>query len=213
MVTQTFHNLPREKRERVLAAAVDEFSQRNVEEAKISNIVRQAHIPRGSLYQYFETKEDLYVYIFESLREQRTQFVRPAFEYYKTSPFVTFFEHFYTLDSEFLIHHPKHIDLGKVMYSHAQGVSLGLIQSIQRRYRDIFLVAIDYDKENGRIRQDVDPPVLADLCVHFMTDVFIFMNLSRQLSLGSVQKHLAGTLSIIRHGIEECPARARSEAA
>ncbi|MDR1213789.1 MAG: TetR/AcrR family transcriptional regulator [Propionibacteriaceae bacterium] len=201
MATQTFHNLPAAKRERVLNAAIEEFSQRSVEEAKISNIVRQAGIPRGSLYQYFATREDLYVYVFETLRERRQESAKPAFKHYKSSPFLTFFEDFYTRDAEFLIHHPKHIELGKVMYSHARGVSLGLIQGIQTRYRDIFLIAIEHDKEKGRIRPDVDSPVLTDLCVHFMTDVFIFQNISQRLSLNGVRKHLKGTLDIIRRGI------------
>ncbi|MDR1387625.1 MAG: TetR/AcrR family transcriptional regulator [Propionibacteriaceae bacterium] len=201
MATQTFRNLPDAKRERVLAAAIDEFSQRSVEDAKISNIVRQAGIPRGSLYQYFANKEDIYIYVFETLRERRLEFVKPAFEYYKTSPFLVFFENFYARDAEFLIQHPKHIELGKIMYSHARGVSLGLIQTLQTRYRDIFLIAIEHDKEHGRIRLDVDSAVLVDLCVHFVTDVFIFQNINQRLSLNGVRKHLTGTLDIIRRGI------------
>jgi len=199
--TATFRNLPRAKRERIIAAAIDEFGRRNVEEAKISNIVRQAGIPRGSLYQYFDSKEDLYVYLFEMLRAERSEYVKPAFELYKTRPFLEFFEEFYSRDSSFLLRHPKHIELGKVLYSNAHGVSLGLIRTIQGRYRDRFLVGIEYDKEVGRMRADIDSAVLADLCTHFVTDVFIFQNLSERLSLNAVRRHLVGTLDIIRRGV------------
>jgi AcrR family transcriptional regulator len=34
-------------------------------EASISNIVKEAEIPRGSFYQYFEDKEDVFVYVLE----------------------------------------------------------------------------------------------------------------------------------------------------
>jgi AcrR family transcriptional regulator len=202
MPTQTFRNLPREKQDKVLAAAIKEFSIRNVDEAMFSNIVKDAGIPRGSIYQYFDNKDDLYVYMFESLREQRRAFAEPAFQYYKTSPFLEFFEHYYALDSEFLIRHQQHIELGKVLYSHARGVSLGLIQALKTRYKDIFIIGIDYDKDHGRIRADVDGPVLADLCVHFMTDVFIFQNVTDRMSLNNIKKHLAGTMEIIRRGVE-----------
>ena len=202
MPTQTFQNLPAEKQERVLTAAINEFCQRNVEEANIANIVRQAGISRGSFYQYFNNKEDLYVYVFETLRERRAEYTRPAFDCYKSQPFLTFFEQFYLLDTEFLLQHPQHIELGKVMYSHARGVSLGLIQAVQRRYRDIFLIAIGYDQDNGRIRPEVDARILADLCVHFMTDIFIFQNFAYRMSLASVEEHLKGTIDIIRRGIE-----------
>lgn len=202
MPTATFMNLPVEKRERVLGAAIAEFSQRNVEEANISNIVRQAGIPRGSFYQYFTGKDDLYVHMFQTLRERRAEFTQPAFTYYKTEPFLTFFEHFYLLDSEFLLQHPQHIELGKIMYSHAHGVSRGLIDTVQRRYRDIFLIAISHDQDLGRIRAQVDPPILADLCVHFVTDIFIFQNFTRRMSLSEVEAHLKATMEIIRSGIE-----------
>ena len=36
-----------------------EFSRGSFEEASVSNIVTNAQIPRGSFYQYFESKEDL----------------------------------------------------------------------------------------------------------------------------------------------------------
>ena len=202
MPTQTFLNLPQAKQDRVMAAAVAEFSQRNVEEAVVSNIVRAAGIPRGSLYQYFVSKEDLYVYMFELYREQRRQYVQPAFAYYKTHPFLTFFQQFYIRDSTYLLQHPQHIELGKVMYSHARGVSLGLIQSIKRRYHDIFIVGIDYDQDLGRMRKDLNAQVLADLCVHFVTDVFMFQNLLERLSITAVQNHLAATLDLLRRGVE-----------
>ncbi|MDR0875760.1 MAG: TetR/AcrR family transcriptional regulator [Clostridiales Family XIII bacterium] len=202
MPTQTFRNLPRGKRDKVLAAAINEFSLRNVDEAKFSNIVKDAGIPRGSIYQYFDSKDDLYVYAFEALREQRGEFAKPAFEDYKTKPFLEFFERYYTLDSEFLLRHPQHIDMGKVLYSHARGVSLGLIQAIKARYNDIFIIGIDYDKDHGRMRPDVNGAVLADFCIHLMTDIFIFQNITERMSLSSVKKHLAGTMEIIRRGVE-----------
>ncbi|MFV0430128.1 MAG: TetR/AcrR family transcriptional regulator [Arachnia sp.] len=202
MPTQTFLNLPAAKQQAVLAAAMDEFSKRNVEEAKLSNIVRLAGIPRGSLYQYFEGKEDLYVYAFEKLRADRREFTKPAFDYYLTSPFLTFFEHFYALDTEYLARHPVHIQMGKVMYSHASGVSLSLIRSIKTRYRDMFVIAIERDQQHGLIRADVDVAVLADICVHFMTDIFIFQNLSQHMRLADMREHLRGTIDLIRRGIE-----------
>jgi hypothetical protein len=47
----------------------------------------------------------------------------------------------------------------------------------------------------------MDSSVLADLCVHFVTDIFIFQNLSARLSMNGVRKHLKGTMDIIRRGI------------
>ena len=60
--------MPEEKQQRLLDAQI-EFSRHSLQEASIANIVKLAEIPRGSFYQYFENKEDLYFYYFATLRK------------------------------------------------------------------------------------------------------------------------------------------------
>lgn len=72
MPKQTFFNLSSEKRERLLTAAFWEFSHVPLEEASINAIIQQSDISRGSFYQYFEDKEDLYFYCLELLRKDQT---------------------------------------------------------------------------------------------------------------------------------------------
>ena len=65
MPTTTFFNLPPPKRERLLRAAVEEFAQKPFNEVSINRIIHVAGIPRGSFYQYFENKTDLFQHILE----------------------------------------------------------------------------------------------------------------------------------------------------
>lgn len=67
MASNTFNNLPKEKKERIINAAVKEFSRVPLEKALISNIIKDAGIPRGSFYQYFENIDDLFVYIIDGI--------------------------------------------------------------------------------------------------------------------------------------------------
>ncbi|WP_297076990.1 TetR family transcriptional regulator [uncultured Enterococcus sp.] len=69
MPTDTFLHLPKEKQQRIMEAARIEFSRVSLKEASVANIVKVAEIPRGSFYQYFADKEDLYFYYFHSLRQ------------------------------------------------------------------------------------------------------------------------------------------------
>ncbi|SEK44250.1 transcriptional regulator, TetR family [Carnobacterium iners] len=62
MPTKTFFNLSKEKQGRLITAASKEFSRVSLNEASINNIIKTAEISRGSFYQYFEDKEDLYYY-------------------------------------------------------------------------------------------------------------------------------------------------------
>lgn len=60
MPTQTFLNLAPEKRERIVELALEEFSERPYAQASLSRIVARAGIAKGSIYQYFADKLDLY---------------------------------------------------------------------------------------------------------------------------------------------------------
>lgn len=66
MPTNTFFNLPAEKKHKILKAANKEFARVPLEQASIKNIVEDAEIARGSFYQYFENKQDLFEYIMTS---------------------------------------------------------------------------------------------------------------------------------------------------
>lgn len=63
MCSPTFLNLSEEKKERIIHAALEEFSTRTFNDASITNIVKKADISRGSFYQYFGNKEKLYNYL------------------------------------------------------------------------------------------------------------------------------------------------------
>lgn len=63
MPKSTFFNLKQEKQEKIEKALIKEFSRNSFEQASISNIIKEAKIPRGSFYQYFEDKEDTIKYV------------------------------------------------------------------------------------------------------------------------------------------------------
>lgn len=67
MVHQTFYKLPEEKRRRITDSAMDEFTSRPYEKTSINRIIEAAGIPKGSFYQYFDSKDDLYTYCIKEL--------------------------------------------------------------------------------------------------------------------------------------------------
>ena len=58
----------RRKRRRFLDAAWAEFAGARFTDVSVNQIVRRAGIPRGSFYQYFSDKEDLFAYLLEEVR-------------------------------------------------------------------------------------------------------------------------------------------------
>ena len=76
MPTSTFFHLPPEKQRKLLRSAVREFSQQPYGEVPLSRIIAGAEIPRGSFYQYFADKTDLFVYVLSHYGHQLKQLAR-----------------------------------------------------------------------------------------------------------------------------------------
>lgn len=74
MPKQTFFNLPEEKRRLIIDLAINGFADHSYKEASISRIVKNAGIAKGSFYQYFDDKKDLYLFLIHLSMEQKTAF-------------------------------------------------------------------------------------------------------------------------------------------
>jgi len=73
MPKQTFLNLPKDKKETLMKAARKEFSRVPLFEASIANIVKDAGISRGSFYQYFEDKEDVFFFLLDEYTKRNNE--------------------------------------------------------------------------------------------------------------------------------------------
>lgn len=69
MPSETFYNLPDEKRTRIIHAVYEEMCRVPFDELSINKIIQRAEIPRGSFYQYFADKEDLLSFMMEDFRD------------------------------------------------------------------------------------------------------------------------------------------------
>lgn len=74
MPKQTFFNLPKEKRHTIINTAIDEFAEYGFEAASINRIVANSGISKGSFYQYFEDKIDLFKHLIDILAQEKTEF-------------------------------------------------------------------------------------------------------------------------------------------
>ena len=67
MPKETFFGIDKEKQNRIIQAAIKVFSSHNYNDSSINEVIKLAQIPRGSFYQYFEDKRDLYLYIAQKI--------------------------------------------------------------------------------------------------------------------------------------------------
>ena len=65
IIYSKFNNLKPEKQKQIINAAIKEFVRNGFEKASTNEIVKRANISKGSLFNYFNSKKDLYLYLIE----------------------------------------------------------------------------------------------------------------------------------------------------
>lgn len=161
MPTTTFFNLPEEKRQKLIECALDEFAARDYDSASISQIVARAGIAKGSLYQYFTDKRELYGYLLELAAAKKGEMMTAA---QPPRPDMPVFETLrWLLDAmlSFELQYPKLAQLG---FRAAYGKSPLPEEALQRGRQaaaDYFRVLIERGQRSGELRGDIDPPTAA----------------------------------------------------
>ncbi len=74
--TELFKSLPLEKREKVFDAAVAEFASKGYRNASMNSLVRAAGISKGSIFQYFRTKRNLFDAVLELAVDRVKNYLR-----------------------------------------------------------------------------------------------------------------------------------------
>ncbi len=171
MPRPTFFNLPDEKRQKILEAAIDEFAERDYESASVSQIVIQAGIPKGSLYQYFVDKSDLHHYLLELALQKKAEMMASA---QPPDARATLFERLrwlFEAMGQYEIVHPK---LAKIGYRAIYGQSPlpeSIITQAKESTAQYFFALIEQGKKNGEVRADIDARTAAFLFTAVLTQL------------------------------------------
>jgi AcrR family transcriptional regulator len=63
MVRPRFAKLPSAQQQAILSAALSEFATHGFHDASLNRVIEAAGISKGSMYYYFDSKEDLYAHV------------------------------------------------------------------------------------------------------------------------------------------------------
>ncbi len=96
MPKQTFLNLNSAKRQRIENAFYREFTIHKYDDASISSVLKSLGLAKGSFYQYFENKEDLFNYLMQHCFEKKMEYVNNT----KREDFETFWDYWHALNIE-----------------------------------------------------------------------------------------------------------------
>jgi len=116
MPKDTFFNLPADKRLTIETVSIDEFAEYGYEASSINRIVEVAGIAKGSFYQYFEDKADLYKHIMNCIGEQKLKYVTPVMQNPTDQDFFTLLAEIFRVGLDFAKDNPRASKVGFELY-------------------------------------------------------------------------------------------------
>lgn len=157
MPQATFFNLPDDKKNLIIAAALDEFSSASYDTASINQICKKSNIAKGSFYQYFTDKMDLYVYIMTLAIEKKIKFFSSVLTEFDTLSLLEQFRLLFLKGIEFAKDYPQYAALGEQFSKENNELAKSsVIKEGDKQSETLFIQMIDQAKSKGEIDSRVD---------------------------------------------------------
>ncbi|MEM6613252.1 MAG: TetR/AcrR family transcriptional regulator [Cyanobacteria bacterium P01_C01_bin.72] len=166
MPSQTFFNLSKIKQQNITDAAIAEFANHSYESASISAIVKHAKIAKGSFYQYFQDKQDLYLYLVDRGLEARNAFIAQANLPSIETGFFVYLRAFCQTGLEFQLANP---DWTQILFRGPHHGDVPFRKEVFKRTKGNIIKLIKQSIEEaiaqGQLKADLNPDVTAFMIV------------------------------------------------
>jgi len=203
--TNTFINLDKDKKDKIIEAALNQFSEKQYEQVNISDIIKTAKIPRGSFYQYFNDKEDLYLHLISGIRDKKMQFLEEDINNSENLRFIDLIKKLYMDGVRFAIKYPKYVKMMDFLLKNRNQIYDKIMKDNLLIAENLYASLIEKDKAKGYIKKDIDTRTFAKIVVQLTSNIAIEeLNLENEEE--SYQKMLEQNekvLKIIEYGVLE----------
>jgi|SRR5690625_707460 len=155
IIYSKFHNLTDDKQKQIINAAMKEFAQRGFDKASTNEIIKMANISKGSLFNYFDSKRGLYLYLIDYAIDIVEQKFLRLVDASKRDLFARL-KNIATIKMEFLHRYPNTMQFLSTIFLNDDSIDenvLKKIKKLQLQADKMTYENIDY----SLFREDVDP--------------------------------------------------------
>jgi AcrR family transcriptional regulator len=167
-----------QKRLGILDSALKCFGEKGYHTTTMDDIVAYSNMSKGLIYNYFKSKEELYISLIENrsektLNELRSRFqqypsakdkVREFFRIFRETTLTEEWRSFIGVQLEFWIYASRHENLRELMNSR-----------YKNQFRDFMAEILEHGKKSGEFKQEVKVDIVASLfwafvdgiCLHY----------------------------------------------
>lgn len=170
---ETFDRIPEEKRARIIEIATAEFATKGFTSANINDIAAKAGVSVGSLYKYFDSKENFFLTCVRFGINTLEEVLKDALEsdddiMVKTEKIVRLIQ----------LHTREHRDLIRLYNEITSESNSALVKKLSRQMEEIsanaYTTLIKEAQAKGDVRADADPA----LCAFFADNLFMMLQFS-----------------------------------
>lgn len=174
MPKATFFKIADAKRERLLRHAARIFAEKGLNQTDMAGLADRAGIAKGSIYNYFDSKEALYLYVcrdgLERSRKAIYATMDPAWDIYRQV------DHIYRQGARFVLDHPEYLILYiNVASAGMERFSEQISREVEHYTADHLKRLLRRDMAAGIVRTDMDVNMTAfminSLYIVFMTSL------------------------------------------
>lgn len=203
MPKQTFFNLPEEKREKILQEVMVEFRDHAYDVASINRIVERSGISKGSFYQYFDDKEDVYFYLLQIIGEKKLQYLGPTITSLTEIGFYEALRKIYEAGIEFALKNPDYLTIGNRMMRDGGTIVRRLQEKFGGQSDALFTMLLEKGIARGEIRKEIEVPLVARLLMNMqMTVVEYFFEKHQEVGYSKeILKELNVFIEMVEKGI------------
>ena len=208
MPKQTFLNLPEEKRKAFIEIALEEFANNDYNTASVSKIVGKAGIAKGSLYQYFEDKQDLFMYLLEVSNQEMMGVIQQS---PPPDPNADFFETLRWQMSAAVraaVKFPIHSKLARRAYSSPLPFRDSILEKAKKVREEHFHGMVASAQASGHLDPKLDPSVVSFMVQGLMNDMGSFLQSKfgkrkgDWVALPEVSKVFDQVIDVLKHGLQ-----------
>ncbi len=170
MPKDTFFNLPEDKRILICNAAIGEFAENSFDQASVNRIVAKSGIAKGSFYQYFENKKDLFLYLVKLIIEEEEKYISPVIRNPDQHDIFTLLREIYRSGIQFAVEHPQYAEISrKILESKGKPIYTEVMADNFPSFYEIFETLLENAIVRGEVRADIDIKMFAFLITSMNT--------------------------------------------
>ncbi|MFP4456876.1 MAG: TetR/AcrR family transcriptional regulator [Clostridia bacterium] len=175
MPKNTFFNINQDKRDKIIEVAIDEFKKQHYERASINKIIKKADIAKGSFYQYFKNKKDLFGFIIDLIRKEKMAYITDKIRNPKK---YSFFDVLYDMNEIALTFAAEHPDLQAISNKLTQDRDHKIYKEILSKNREVSLSEyrnlIKLGIERKELSNEINIHVVAHLIYSLNREIVAF---------------------------------------